>query len=46
MTKKSFDTVKYFSLIKGKLAAKLSTMTLDEQKEFLRKIRDGEIKLD
>jgi len=46
LTKKTFDTVKYFSLIKEKLAAKLSTMTLEEQKEFLRKIRDGEIKLD
>ncbi len=46
MTKKSFDTVKYFRSIKEKLAAILSTLTLEEQKEFLRKIREGEIKLD
>ena len=29
----------------GKLAEKLSKMTLEEQKEYLRKIRQGEIKL-
>lgn len=45
MTKKNFDTVKYFSLIKEKLAEKLSTLTLEEQKECLKKIREGEIKL-
>ena len=45
MTKKSFDTVKFFRQIKEKLAEKLSTMTLDEQKEYLRKVREGEIKI-
>jgi hypothetical protein len=45
MTKKTFDTVKYFRQIKEKLAEKLSTMTLEEQKEYLRKIREGKIKL-
>ena len=45
MTEKTFDTVKYFRKIKEKLAEKLSTMSLEEQKEYLRKIRDGEIKL-
>ena len=45
MTEKSFDTVKFFRQIKEKIAEKLSTMTLEEQKEYLRKIRDGEIKL-
>jgi hypothetical protein len=45
MTKKTFDTVKFFRLIKEKLAEKLSTMTLEEQKEYLKKIREGEIKL-
>jgi hypothetical protein len=44
-TKKTFDTVKYFRQIKEKLAAKLATMSLEEQKDFLRKIRSGEIKL-
>ena len=45
MTEKTFDTVKYFQKIKEKIAKKLSAMTLDEQKEYLRKIREGEIKL-
>jgi hypothetical protein len=45
ISKKSFDTVIYFRQIKEKLAEKLSTMTLEEQKEYLRKIREGEIKL-
>ena len=45
MTKKSFDTVKFFRQIKEQLAEKLSTMTLDEQKEYLRKVREGEIKI-
>ena len=44
MTKKTFDTVKFFRQIKEKLAEKLSTMTLEEQKEYLRKIREGEKK--
>jgi hypothetical protein len=42
---KTFDTVKFFRQIKEKLAERLSTMTLEEQKEFLRKVRDGEIKI-
>jgi hypothetical protein len=46
MTKKSFDTVKFFRLIKEKLAEKLSSMTLEEQKEYLSKVRSGEIKID
>jgi hypothetical protein len=45
ISKKSFDTVKYFRQIKEKLGEKLSSMTLEEQKEYLRKIREGEIKL-
>ena len=42
---KKFDSVKFFREIKEKIGRKLSTMTLEEQKEFLRKIRSGEIKL-
>jgi len=45
MTKKSFDTMKYFREIKEKLGEKLSTMTLEEQKEYLRKVREGKIKI-
>jgi len=44
-TEKTFDTVKYFRQIKEKIAAQLAKMSLKEQKEFLRKIRSGEIKL-
>ena len=42
---KKFDTVKFFLAIKEKLAERMDNMTLDEQKEFLRKVREGEIKI-
>jgi hypothetical protein len=45
MIKKKFDTVKYFRSIKEKLAERMVHMTLEEQKEFLRKVRDGKIKI-
>jgi hypothetical protein len=45
-TKKSFDTVAFFRIIKEKLAAKMIGMTLEQQKEFLQKVRDGNIKID
>ena len=44
-TEKTFDTVNFFRNIKAKLAEKLATMSLEEQKEFLKKVRDGEIKI-
>lgn len=44
-TKKTFDTVKFFRNIKEKLAAKMTGMTLEQQKEFLRQVREGTIKL-
>ena len=44
-TKKKFDTVKFFRSIKEKLAERMVNMSLDEQKEFLRKIREGEIEI-
>jgi hypothetical protein len=43
--KKSFDTVAFFREIKEKLAAKMAGMTLKQQKEFLEKVRKGDIKL-
>jgi len=46
MIKKKFDTVKFFRSIKEKLAEKMVNMTLDEQKEFLRKVREGKIKIE
>ena len=45
ITEKKFDSVTFFRNIKEKLAEKLSGMTLEQQKEFLRKIREGEIKI-
>lgn len=44
-TNKKFDSVEFFRAIKQKLAEKLSKMTLDEQKEFLKLVREGKIKL-
>ena len=43
--KKKFDTVTYFRAIKEKLAAKMAGMTLEQQKEFMRQIREGLIEL-
>jgi hypothetical protein len=42
---KEFDSVKSFRIIKEKLAKYLINMTLDEQKEFLKKVREGTIKI-
>jgi hypothetical protein len=42
---KSFDTVKFFRSIKEKLATKMAGMTLEQQKDFMRKVREGKIKL-
>ncbi len=44
-TKKSFDTVAFFRSIKEKLAAKMVGMTLEQQKDFLKQVRDGKIKI-
>jgi len=44
-TKKKFDTVEFFRDIKEKLAKKMTGMTLKEQKEFLRKVIEGKIKI-
>lgn len=45
MNEKKFDTVKYFRLIKEKLAEKMVDMTLEEQKIFLKQVREGKIKI-
>jgi len=42
--KKSFDAVAFFRVIKEKLAKKMEGMTLQQQQEFMRQVRDGEIK--
>ena len=43
--KKTFDTVAFFRAIKEKLAAKMAGMTLEQQKEFMRQVREGKIEL-
>jgi len=42
---KSFDTVAFFRAIKEKLAARMAGMTLEQQKNFMQKVREGEIKI-
>ncbi len=42
---KSFDTVAFFRAIKEKLASKMAGMTLEQQKEFMRQVREGKIKI-
>jgi hypothetical protein len=44
-TKKRFDSVKFFRAIKEKMALKMEGMNLEQQKEFMRKVRDGKIKI-
>jgi hypothetical protein len=42
---KSFNTVSFFRAIKEKLASKMAGMTLVQQKEFMKQVREGKIKL-
>ena len=42
---KKFNTVEFFRSIKEKIAKRMENMTLKEQKEFLRKVKEGEIKI-
>ena len=44
-TEKSFDTVAFFREIKEKLATRMSGMTLEQQKDFMQKVREGKIKI-
>ncbi len=44
-TEKSFDTVAFFREIKEKLATKMVGMTLEQQKDFMQKVREGKIKI-
>jgi hypothetical protein len=45
MIEKKFDTVRFFRSIKEKLAEQMANMTFEEQREFLRQVRNGEIKV-
>jgi len=42
---KKFDSVAFFKAIKEKLALKMAGMTLEEQKVFMQKVRDGKIEI-
>ena len=42
---KTFDTVAFFRAIKEKLAEKMAGMTLEQQKEFMKNVREGKIKI-
>jgi hypothetical protein len=45
MTEKKFDAVIFFRSIKEKLAGRMANMTLEEQREFLKQVREGKIKI-
>ena len=45
-TKKKFDLVAFFSDIKQKMAEHMKDMSLEEKREFLRKVRERKIKLE
>ena len=42
---KKFDTVQFFRSIKEKLGTRMANMTFAEQREFLKQVREGEIKI-
>jgi hypothetical protein len=44
-TEKKFDTVQFFRSVKEKLGERMAGMTLEEQRDFLKKVREGEIKI-
>lgn len=41
-----FDTVEYFRIIKEKLAKSMADMTLEQQKDFMKKVREGKIEIE
>ena len=44
-TKAGFNSVEYFRSIKEKMAEKMKDMTLEEQQAFMKKVREGNVKL-
>lgn len=44
-TEKLFDIVAFFKEIKEKLLARMAGMTLEQQKDFMQKVREGKIKI-
>jgi hypothetical protein len=45
LAEKKFDAVQFFRLIKEKLAKRMADMTLEEQREFLKQVREEKIKI-
>lgn len=45
MIEKKFDTVQFFRTIKEILAARMANMKFEEQREFLKQVRNGKIKI-
>jgi len=45
ISKKKFDSVQFFRSIKEKLAVRMADMTFEEQREFLKQVREGKIKI-
>jgi hypothetical protein len=45
LTEKKFDAVQFFRLIKEKLAKRMADMSLEEQREFLKQVREEKIKI-
>jgi hypothetical protein len=43
--KKPFNTVAFFRAVKEKLAVRMEGMSLPEKKAFMKKIREGKIKI-
>ena len=42
----SFDTLAFTPAVKEKIAKRMKNMSLKEQKDFLREVREGKIKID
>ena len=42
---KTFDTVAFFRKVKQVLAKRMEGMSLSEQKEFMKQVREGKIKI-
>ena len=42
---KAFDTIEFFRKVKQTLAKRMEGMNLSEQKEFMKRLREGEIKI-
>jgi len=45
MIEKQFDSVQFFRSVKEKLSARMANMTFEEQREFLKQVREGKVKI-